>query len=151
LEFAQLSDIGRTRKHNEDYLGYVQPATAAQAQSHGWLFAVADGVGGQDLGEVASRTAAESVLANFRNSAGVESHAALLRRLVQAANYEVYEAGRSASVGGVAMATTIVACALRYDRAVVAHVGDSRCYLIRQGCRGAHPRPYLVAEQFRSG
>ena len=152
MEFAQLSDIGRTRKHNEDYLGYVQPATPAQAQSHGWLFAVADGVGGQDLGEVASRTAVESMLANFGNSAGVESHSALLRRLVQAANHEVYEAGRSASAGGVAMATTIVACALRYDRAVVAHVGDSRCYHIRQGVVAALTRDHtVVAEQFRLG
>ena len=63
MEFAQLSDTGRSRKHNEDYLGYVQPATPAQAQSHGWLFAVADGVGGQEQGEVASRTAVESMLA----------------------------------------------------------------------------------------
>ena len=53
LEFAQLSDTGRTREHNEDFLGYVQPASPAQAQSHGWLFVVADGVGGQDHGEVA--------------------------------------------------------------------------------------------------
>jgi PPM family protein phosphatase len=152
VEFAQLSDIGRTRKHNEDYLGYVQPATPAQAQSHGWLFAVADGVGGQELGEVASRTAVESLLANFRNSAGVESHSALLRRLVQAANHEVYEAGRSAGPGGVAISTTLVACALRYDQAVVAHVGDSRCYLIRPGFVTALTRDHtVVAEQFRLG
>jgi PPM family protein phosphatase len=133
IEFAQLSDTGRARDHNEDYLGHVQPGTPAQAQSHGWLFAVADGVGGQELGEVASRTAVEKLLGNFRDSAGGESHTPLLRRLVQAANHEVYEAGRSASPGGVSMATTIVACALRYDRAVVAHVGDSRCYLVRDG------------------
>src|SRR5207249_6006916 len=81
-----------------------------------------------------------------------ESHAALLRRLVQAANHEVYEAGRSASPGGVEMCTTIVAAALRYDRAVVAHVGDSRCYLIRQGHASALTRDHTVAaEQFRLG
>jgi len=152
VEFAQLSDIGRTRRHNEDYLGYVQPATPAQAQSHGWLFVVADGLGGQDLGEVASRTAVESMLTNFRNSAGGKSNSALLRRLVQAANHEVYEAGRSASPGGVGMATTIVVCALQYDRAVVAHVGDSRCYLVRQGFVTALTRDHsVVAEQLRLG
>src|SRR4051794_19594917 len=107
LEFAQLSDTGRVREHNEDYAGFVQPATPAQAQSHGWLFAVADGVGGQDLGEVASRTVVEKLVANFRNSAGGESHVPLLRRLVQAASQEVYEASRSASPGGVNMATTV--------------------------------------------
>ncbi len=152
VEFAQVSDTGRIRGHNEDYLGYVQPATPAQAQSQGWLFAVADGVGGQELGEVASRTAVESLLANFRKSAGVGSHTALLRRLVQAANHEVYESGRSASPGGAAMATTIVACALRYDRAVVAHVGDSRCYLIRHGHVTSLTRDHTVSgEQVRLG
>jgi protein phosphatase len=71
----------------------------------------------------------------------------LLRRLVQAANHDVYETGQSASPGGVAMATTIVACALRYDRAVVAHVGDSRCYLIRQGLATALTRDHTVAAE----
>lgn len=152
IEFAQASDVGRVRDHNEDYLGSFQPATSGQAQSHGWLFVVADGVGGQEMGEVASRTAVESVTANFRDSAGGESHAALLRRLVQAANQEVYEAGHAAAPGGVAMATTIVACALRYDRAVVAHVGDSRCYLVRGGSATQLTRDHTVtAEQMRLG
>src|SRR5262249_42603967 len=131
LEFAQFSDTGRTRDHNEDYLGNFEPATPAQAQSHGWFFTVADGVGGLDFGEVASRTAVDSVLANFRNSAGGESHSTLLRRLIQAANHAVYEAGHTAD--SKTMSTTIVCCALRYDRATVAHVGDSRCYLVHQG------------------
>jgi protein phosphatase len=50
------------------------------------------------------------------------------------------------------MATTIVACALRYDRAVVAHVGDSRCYLIRNGHATALTRDHTVSsEQVRLG
>jgi protein phosphatase len=111
------------------------------------LFAVADGVGGQALGEVASHTAVESVLTNFRRSVGGEAHTGLLRRLIQAANHAVYEAGRSASPGGVAIATTIVACTLRYDRAVVAHVGDSRCYLIRDGNANALTRDHTVSNE----
>jgi protein phosphatase len=152
LDFAQLSDIGSIREHNEDCLGYVQPASPAQAQSHGWLFVVADGVGGQDLGELASRAAVENLLENFRKSAGGESHAPLLRRLVQAANHDVYEKGRSASPGGRAIATTIVACALRYDQIVVAHVGDSRCYLIRDNQVTILTRDHtVVGEQVRLG
>jgi PPM family protein phosphatase len=152
LEFAQVSDTGRTRKHNEDCLGYVAPSSPAQAQSHGWLFVVADGVGGQDLGEVASASAVESLLGNFRKAAGGESHVSLMRRLVQAANHEVYERGRSASPGGTSMATTIVACAVRYDQAVVAHVGDSRCYLIRRGQAALLTKDHtLVGEQVRLG
>ncbi len=132
VEFAQLSDRGRVREHNEDYLGHVLPATPKQARTHGWLFALADGVGGQERGEVASRAAVESLLAGFRGSAAGEPHTALLTRLVQTANAQVLDTGQAIGPGG-AMATTLVACALRFDRAVVVHVGDSRCYLIRRG------------------
>jgi protein phosphatase len=130
----------------------VQPESPARAQSHGWLFVTADGVGGSELGEVASRLAVESMLANFRNSAGGESHTPLLRRIIQGANQAVYEAGRSAGPGGVSMSTTTVACAFRYDRVVVAHVGDSRCYLLRHGKAAVLTRDHTVAaDQQRLG
>jgi protein phosphatase len=147
VEFAHLSDCGRVRERNEDYLGYVVPATPAQVRTHGWLFALADGVGGQEQGEVASRTAVESLLAGFRAAAGEELHTVLLPRLVQEANVRVYETGRAANAGGVPMATTLVACGLRFDRAVVAHVGDSRCYLIRRGQAKLLTRDHTVASE----
>jgi len=132
VEFTQLTDPGRVREHNEDYLGYVLPHASAQLRSHGCLFALADGVGGQQKGEVAARVAVESVLDGFVRAREGEPHKALLTRLVQTANTQVYETGGSTG-SRTAMATTLVACALRFDRAVVAHVGDSRCYLIRSG------------------
>src|SRR5215470_2362508 len=149
LEFAQVSDPGRIRGHNEDYLGYVEPSTPEQATKHGWLFALADGVGGHDRGEVASQHAVESMLSGFRDATASEALVALLPRLVQAANLQVYEAGRAASPGGVSMATTIVTCALRFDRAAVAHVGDSRCYLIRRGEAIALTRDHTVVNDQR--
>ncbi|MEO7143929.1 MAG: protein phosphatase 2C domain-containing protein [Bryobacteraceae bacterium] len=152
VEFAQVSDAGRMREHNEDYLGSAVPATAAEMRSLGWLFALADGVGGQEAGEVASRTAVENLLAGFRQAAPNAPLGDLLTRLVQAANANVLEAGHNARPGGVEMATTLVACALRYDRAVIAHVGDSRCYLIRGGRATALTRDHTVAnEQLRMG
>ncbi len=152
IEFAQFSDPGRVRGHNEDFLGHQAADTPARARSHGWLFAVADGVGGHDLGEVASRVAIETVTTGFREAVAGEPHASLLQRLVQAANLQVYETGRAASPGGVAMATTIVACALRYDRAAVAHVGDSRCYLVRHGHTSLLTRDHTVVnDQVRLG
>jgi PPM family protein phosphatase len=147
IEFAQLSDPGKVRKENEDYLGYVLPEAQEQVRSHGWLFALADGVGGHERGEVASRAAVEMVLAGFRQAAGGESHNALLPRLVQAANTHVFETGLAGASGGPAMATTLVTCALRFDRAVVAHVGDSRCYLIRRGHAAALTRDHTVANE----
>jgi PPM family protein phosphatase len=152
LEFAQLSDVGRVRQGNEDCLGHVAPATPEEARSRGWLFAVADGVGGHDLGEVASHTAVECVLGGFREASPSESHSALLERLIKTANTRVIDAGHAASPGGARMATTFVACSLRYDRATVAHVGDSRCYLIRRGQANLLTRDHTVAnEQIRLG
>src|SRR5437762_12350226 len=103
VEFAQVSDPGRIREQNEDCLGYVLPESPAQVRSRGWLFALADGVGGHQQGEVASRAAVESLLAGFRAVTAGESHLALLPRLVQARSEErrVGKGGRwgSAQVG----------------------------------------------------
>ena len=144
LEHAQATHPGRVRQNNEDYLG--------SARAHGWLFALADGVGGQDQGEVASRLAVETMLAEFRGAAADQPLRSLLPKLVQSANEKVWEAGLAAKSRGAPMATTIVACALRFDRAAIAHVGDSRCYLIRDGRAEALTRDHtMVNEQARLG
>jgi PPM family protein phosphatase len=146
-EFAQLSDLGRVRQGNEDCLGYFAPTNPEEARARGYLFAVADGVGGHDLGEVASHTAVECVLAGFKECTPAEPHGALLTRLIRTANTRVIDRGHAAQSAGVGMATTIVACGLRYDRAVVAHVGDSRCYLIRRGQPNLLTRDHTVANE----
>ena len=147
IEFVEHTDNGRVRDHNEDYSGYVAPTTPAQAQSHGWLFALADGVGGHNQGEVASRVAIESLLAGFPKAKDGESHMALLPRLVQTANKHVFEAAMAGGRGSEGMATTIVACAIRFDRVAVAHVGDSRCYLIRDGHAKQLTRDHTVSNE----
>jgi len=152
LEFAQLSDPGKSRDHNEDFLGYAEPETPEQARSHGWLFALADGVGGHADGEVASRAVVEHLSSGFRAAPASEAPSALLTRLVQAANVHVYDTGKKARPGGSSMATTVVAYVLRYDRATVAHVGDSRCYLIREHQSTLLTRDHTVVnEQARLG
>jgi PPM family protein phosphatase len=152
LEFAGLSDPGKMREHNEDYLGHAAPANPDEARTHGWLFALADGVGGQDRGEVASRIAVETVLSSFRAARADESPSTLLQRLVQAANLNIYETAAAARPGGSSMCTTLVACLLRYDRATIAHVGDSRCYLIRRGHASILTQDHtIVGEQVRMG
>ena len=152
LEFAHLSDVGRVRSHNEDYSGHHAPASEVEGRTHGWLFVTADGVGGEELGEVASETAVETLISGFRSAPRGEAHTVLMPRLVQKANTTIYELGRAASPGGSRMATTVVACAFRYDRIVVAHVGDSRCYLIRRGAALQITRDHtIVAEQVRLG
>ena len=150
IEFAELTDVGRVRDHNEDYMGHVLPSSGGSSSR--WLFGLADGVGGEERGEVASQTAIETLIAGFKSAPKGEAHTVLMPRVIQSANTKIYEMGRMASPGGSRMATTIVACALRYDRAVVAHVGDSRCYLIRHGLPTQLTRDHtVVAEQVRLG
>ena len=151
LEFAQLSDPGLAREHNEDYVGHVAPKTPDQARTHGWLFVLADGVGGQARGEVASRVAVECMLSGFLATPR-EPLTTVLPRLIQRANTKVFETGLSTGPAGCSMATTVVACALRYDRAIVSHVGDSRCYLVRHGYAAPVTRDHTFSgEQLRLG
>jgi serine/threonine protein phosphatase PrpC len=142
IDFAELSDVGRVRSGNEDYLGHVAPETPEQARNRGWLFAVADGVGGHEKGEVASRAAIEAVLEGFREAPAGQPLSGLLQSLVRKANTRVLDAGMNSG-----MATTLVACALRYDRAVIAHVGDSRCYLVRGKTATLLTRDHTIANE----
>jgi len=152
VEFAELSDRGNFREHNEDCLGHVLPSTAALVRSQGWLFALADGMGGQERGEVASRLAIDTVLSGFRTIPKGVMHVSLLPRLVQEANAAVYDQGHSAKSKVGAMGTTLVLCALRFDSAVLSHVGDSRCYLFREGKGNQLTHDHsMVAEQMRLG
>ena len=150
IEFAQLTDTGRERDHNEDFAGHFIPQTLDEERSQGWLFALADGVGGQDHGEVASRTAVDTVVRGFAASHSGESLISLVPRLVQSANAAVVTT--ALEYRGSSMASTIVACALRFDRVVVSHVGDSRCYLIRDlNFRQLTQDHTVVNEQLRLG
>ncbi len=112
------SDLGRQRQGNEDSF-YVRAP----------LFVVADGMGGAQAGEVASATAVAVFEPGLPD--GVPSEG--LVRLIERANREIHDRSRAdAQLAG--MGTTLTAAYLAEDDAVVvAHVGDSRCYLLRDG------------------
>jgi serine/threonine protein phosphatase PrpC len=131
--FGQATDPGKVRTNNEDSMASFVPNSRHQARSHGYLFAVADGVGGLDLGEIASSTAVSVLTQEFEKSQGGAMLISLLPRLLQHANAAVHDRTLAPEFRGKKMATTVVACALRHDQAVVSHVGDSRCYLVRKG------------------
>jgi PPM family protein phosphatase len=131
--FSQASDPGKIRTNNEDAMGSFIPSSRHQARSHGYLFVVADGLGGLDLGEIASSTAVSVLLQEFETAPPGAMLISLLPRLVQHANAAVHDRTLAQEFRGKKMATTAVACALRHDQAIVSHVGDSRCYLVRNG------------------
>ncbi|HEY7838508.1 MAG TPA: protein phosphatase 2C domain-containing protein [Terriglobales bacterium] len=137
LDSAQRSITGPVRPNNEDYLGW---AACAGPRGRGWLFALADGVGGAADGEVAARAAVEYLLRQFVAPAargGEEAPRARLGRLVREANHHVFDLGQGR------MATTLVACCIWGGEAVIAHAGDSRCYLVRDGRARALTRDHL--------
>ena len=133
VQFGQATDFGKVRTNNEDAMGAFIPSSRQESRSHGYLFAVADGVGGMDLGEVASATAIATITEGFAKAQAGTMLMGLLPRLIQHANAAVHDCTLVPQYRGKNMATTLVACALRHDQAVVSHVGDSRCYLIRNG------------------
>jgi protein phosphatase len=133
VQYGQASDPGKIRKNNEDAMGSFIPISRQQVRSHGFLFAIADGVGGLDLGEVASATAISVVTRGFEQAQADTMLTGLLPRLVQHANAAVHDCRLAPEYRGKNMATTLVTCALRNDQAVVSHVGDSRCYHVRNG------------------
>jgi len=148
VQFGQASDFGKVRTNNEDAVGSFIPSSRHQARSHGFLFAVADGVGGLDLGEVASATAVSVLTDEFAKAQADTMLISLLPRLIQHANAAVHDS----QYRGKRMATTLVACALRYDQAIVSHVGDSRCYLVRNGkARQVTQDHTLINEQRKMG
>lgn len=152
VQYGQASDPGKVRSNNEDAMGWFIPISRHQARSHGFLFAVADGVGGTDLGEVASSTAIAVVTKEFGEAQDDTMLIALMPRLIQHANAAVHDCRLAPQYRGKSMATTLVACAVRHDQAVVSHVGDSRCYLVRNGhARQVTQDHTLVNEQRKMG
>ena len=151
IAYGEATDPGR-RPRNEDATGIFLPRSRREAQVRGWMFALADGVGGMNSGEIASSIAVQVLANGFAGAEEQTSHLSLLPRLVQHANAAVHDETLSPQWRHQRMATTIVACALRYDQATIAHVGDSRCYLIRNGRAESLTRDHSwVEEQRRQG
>jgi serine/threonine protein phosphatase PrpC len=147
--FGQASDQGKVRPNNEDFMGSFVPNSRQEARARGWMFVVADGVGGMDLGEVASAKAVSVMLEGFAKAQNSTSLMSLLPRLIQHANAAVHDEGLRPERRGKRMATTVVSCALRYDQAIISHVGDSRCYHVRDGHAVAVTRDHTWANEQR--
>ena len=147
IQVAAQTDIGCRRKNNEDSVGYDRELG---------IFAVSDGMGGSEGGEIASSLAVEQLIAAFRllrsSSNGVAmSLADALYHAVGSANAAVY-ARAQAEPALRGMGATLVAMAVEGSAAVIANVGDSRAYLLRQGGSTQITLDHsLVAEQVRAG
>jgi serine/threonine-protein kinase len=125
----QISSAGTVRDHNEDYLLFWEPEEFDLAQKLGSIAILADGVGGENNGDIASRLAAETALATFKETDPAATPTDVARRMFDAAAGKVFQAAQDKG----RMATTLLASIYRHDKVTIAHVGDSRAYLIRGG------------------
>jgi PPM family protein phosphatase len=124
---AVLSDVGCHRESNEDRAEVVQPS---ESRRGGVLAVVADGMGGHAAGEVASGLAVDVIRGAYQECTGDPANC--LSEALQQANRAIYDtARRDERLGG--MGTTCTAVVVEKGQAHLAHVGDSRLYLVRGG------------------
>ena len=122
---------GQVRGHNEDFVASWEPSTDSERVDLGWLYIVADGVGGAEAGDVASQMATEQTITHYVDSETTDS-AERLRTAIRAANEELRQLASERGQGGY-MATTMCAALVQDDSVVIANVGDSRGYFLRDG------------------
>lgn len=143
FRFAMRTDVGMRRAENQDSYGYVRSRDAA-------LFIVADGMGGARGGATASALAIDVIAKSSVNDSGRLSEQSL-KSAIEKANKTIFDRARD-DENLTGMGTTVVALALFGDRALVAHVGDSRIYLFRGGEITRLTRDHtLVQELLESG
>ena len=129
IEAHGLSDTGQVRQDNQDALRLC-PADAALTLRSGHLYGIADGMGGFAHGGIASALALETLFDTFYTSPG-QPPLQRLKRGVQQANLGIYQTAGRMGVGR--MGTTLTAVHLDGHTLSLAHVGDSRAYLVRGG------------------
>jgi len=151
IRYAAKTDVGMKRTHNEDYFSLIEDEQ---------LFIVADGMGGHASGEVASKLAAETVGEFYQRTKDEDatwpykmdrSLSYIENRLVcgiKLANYRIFESA-SRDIRYKGMGTTIVTALICGDKVYVAHVGDSRCYRVRQGAIAQITRDHSLLEDYK--
>ena len=131
IELANLTDVGCERADNEDNYCYAEPESDAELEKRGRLVVVADGMGGQEGGQVASRLAVDTVREVFLYGEDSDPAAALMSAY-QSAHAAIQEFAREhPELTG--MGTTCTSAVLQDGRMTYGHVGDSRLYLMRNG------------------
>jgi protein phosphatase len=149
VDVSASTDVGLRRQHNEDSHGIWQPSDPGTLESRGVLMVVADGMGGSQAGEVASRIAFQTVIRVYQEGSGDPLED--LANAVAAANAAVH--GESTSRPDLAgMGTTCTAVVVQGNDLLYAHVGDSRAYVSRHGrIRQVTHDHSLVAQMVREG
>jgi serine/threonine protein phosphatase PrpC len=129
IELGNLTDTGSVREQNEDYYCYFEPDSEAVFQLKGRLAVIADGMGGHEGGQLASRIAAERVRDAYLAHPGGDPREALIAAFHDAHNAIQEYAREHPEFQG--MGTTCTCAVIKDNQLYYGHVGDSRLYLIR--------------------
>lgn len=140
---AAVTHVGG-RKTNEDAIYTSKGIETPQLASRGHLCIVADGTGGQEGGQTASAMAAAIVGERYYDDSTADLEQSM-RTAVQTAHEALYELAGKVSTWAK-MSTTIVAAVAKDDQLYIAHVGDSRAYLIREGTARLLTRDHVWLE-----
>lgn len=132
IKAVMYTDVGQLRDHNEDYVICKEPTNESEFAQNGWLYIVADGVGGADAGEIASQFASQQTLNNYLSNHSQENRGQRLVDSMQAANTDLRRMVAERNDNS-RMATTMVSVVIDDHKAYFANVGDSRGYLWRNG------------------
>jgi len=145
--FGLVSETGPLRDHNEDCAGAFVSTAPDDSWDRGPAFVLADGMGGHAAGEAASRLAVDTVIDRWTSGDPLTPPQGL-RTAARVANEAIMEAAREPGKRG--MGTTLLALTLAGRDAHIAHVGDSRAYLVRDGaCRQLTNDHSRVGEMMR--
>jgi serine/threonine protein phosphatase PrpC len=130
VKFVARSEIGHARENNEDKFDFYEPDEEPLLAARGSVYLVCDGMGGHNAGQIASELAAKQFLHAYYHLGGTAQEAAR-QAILQAHHYIAEMASKIPSRYG--MGTTLTALILKQDEGILAHVGDSRCYRLREG------------------
>ena len=130
IQVHGCTDKGSVRPHNEDYYGHYIPTDANIRDKLGSLFAISDGVGGYQAGEVASAEAVNVLLQEYYFSGHSEKVSERLKAAFQRASMHIYDLANSHSMLNN-MQCTLSALLIRNEKFYIAHVGDSKIFLLR--------------------
>jgi serine/threonine protein phosphatase PrpC len=130
VKFVARSEIGHARENNEDKFDFYEPDEEPLLAARGSVYLVCDGMGGHNAGQIASELAAKQFLHAYYHLGGTAQEAAR-HAILQAHHYIAEMASKVPSRYG--MGTTLTALILKQDEGILAHVGDSRCYRLREG------------------
>lgn len=131
LTVAARTDLGRVRENNEDKHDFFIPSTDDEIAARGMIFIVCDGMGGHEAGQIASEMACKTFIEVYRNHPSEDPAEAALSA-VHAANRYVLDVARAVP-SRKGMGCTLSAVMIVQDRAIIAQVGDSRVYRLRDG------------------